>query len=56
MQSNILKKMVNVDYFYMGKGYLIGNVEKRNVHIGNQSTGRMENDIYLNVMVMAENK
>lgn len=38
--------------YYLGKGFRVGEKTRHNIRIGNQSTGHVEEDIYLNTLLV----
>lgn len=48
--NNSLAAIKNI--YYNGKGYKIGEIDRRELHIGKQSTGSTCEDIYFNVILL----
>lgn len=45
-----LEQKYNV--YYLGKGYKVGEIERKNYHIGNQSTGHSIKNVYFSLMLI----
>lgn len=52
--NNLFRPLAPLPVFYLGKGYMVGEKKSCNVHIGNQNTGEMFQNIYLNLLLVVE--
>lgn len=49
-----VKTIQKMPVYYLGKGFKVGERTRYNVFIGNQHTGKLEEDIYMNVLLVVE--
>jgi len=51
---NSSDEVASIPVYYLGKGFRVGERTRRNVYIGNQYSGHIEENIYLNVLLVIE--
>ncbi len=50
--GDLMEKDLREHIYYMGLGVRIGQTDRTNIYVGNQSTGSARDDIYLNTMMV----